>query len=245
MTTTDSLCRHFSRMGARLKLQQPDARQGEKIRIDVGRDRDGEFYEIRCLAGILPEVLEVRPALHHLVMMVRDGRAKYKYLLGRDDGHWFAAAVPGDSVRDVRSAMASLRPTEAEGRHAFRQGEWFFVRADSVPQDALIYRNEPLRRGAGSKPHLCEELMRRGGATVMISTTHPTGLEEDRYYRLLETDPEARRLRWRRMVRDAEVFARGDIRHRDHRTIRLYEWHRVYLNRERFAAHAPQIAFLD
>ena len=43
MTTTEYLCRHFSRMGARLKVQAPGARQGEMIRIDVGRDRAGEL----------------------------------------------------------------------------------------------------------------------------------------------------------------------------------------------------------
>jgi hypothetical protein len=47
------------------------------------------------------------------------------------------------------------------------------------------------------------------------------------------------------MVRDAEVYARGEIRHRDHKAIDLWCWHRVYMNRERFAKHAPQIAFLD
>lgn len=50
---------------------------------------------------------------------------------------------------------------------------------------------------------------------------------------------------WRRMVRDAQVYARGDVRHRDHKTIHLDGWHRVYMNRERFAKHARQIAFLD
>jgi hypothetical protein len=50
---------------------------------------------------------------------------------------------------------------------------------------------------------------------------------------------------WRRMTRDAEVYARGEVRHLDHKTIDLYGWHRVYMNRERFARHAPQIAFLD
>ena len=48
------------------------------------------------------------------------------------------------------------------------------------------------------------------------------------------------------MVRDAEVFARGGVRHPDHKTIHLDGWHRVYLNRERFAPHAAKmIAFLD
>ncbi|MGD0860727.1 MAG: hypothetical protein ABR912_15610 [Terracidiphilus sp.] len=47
------------------------------------------------------------------------------------------------------------------------------------------------------------------------------------------------------MTRDAEVYARGEVRHRDHKTTDLAGWHRVYMNRERFARHAPQIAFLD
>jgi hypothetical protein len=38
---------------------------------------------------------------------------------------------------------------------------------------------------------------------------------------------------------------RGKVRHPDHRTICLDGWHRVYMNRERFAPHVKQIAFLD
>ena len=128
MTTTESLCRHFSRMGARLKVQGPRVWQTEKVRIDIGRDRDGEFFDVRCQDGVIPEILDVRPASRHLVLMVRDGGDKNKFLLGRDERHWFAAAVPGDGVHDVRTAIASLRPT-VEGRKAIRQGEWFFVPA--------------------------------------------------------------------------------------------------------------------
>ena len=49
---------------------------------------------------------------------------------------------------------------------------------------------------------------------------------------------------WRCTTRDAKVYARRS-RHRDHKTIDLVGWHRVYMNRERFARHAPQIAFFD
>ena len=144
------------------------------------------------------------------------------------------------------TAIASLRPTEVEGREVIRQGEWFFVPAPEVHEDArVIYRNEPLSRGGGSKPHICEELMRSSGTAVMVSSAYPTGLTEPEYKRLIDTDPKARRMSWRRMVRDAEVYARGDVRHRDHKTIHLDGWHRVYMNRERFAKHARQIAFLD
>jgi hypothetical protein len=115
-----------------------------------------------------------------------------------------------------------------------------------VHEDAhVIWKNEPLRRGAGSKPHICEELMRHSGVAVMVSREYPTGITEPAYHRLMETSEGARRMSWTRAVRDAHVFARGSVRHRDHRTIHLDGWHRVYMNRERFAPHARQIAFLD
>jgi hypothetical protein len=164
-------------MGARLKIQEPGVRQGEKVRIDAGRDRDGEFIGVRCRDGAVPEIPDVRPASRHLVLMVRDGDDKNKFLLGRDERYWFAAAVPGDGVHDVRTAIASLRPTEVEGRNAIRQGEWFFVPAPEVHESALvIYRNEPLSRGGGSKPHICQEGMRRFGLTVMVSSAYPNGI---------------------------------------------------------------------
>lgn len=246
MTTEEYLCRHFSRMGARVRVQELGARPGVKIRIDVGRDRSGEFFDIRCEDGVVPEILDVQPPTRHLVLMVRDGDARNKFLLGRDERHWFAAAVPGDGVRDVRTAIASLRPTEVEGRKAIRQGEWFFVRERGASdQNAVIHRNEPLSRGGGSKPHICEELMRRGGVGVMVSSKYPAGISVPAYKKLIASDPKAGSVIWQFRTRDAEVSARGEVRHRDHKTIDLDGWHRVYMNRERFARHAPQIAFLD
>ncbi|HYZ83478.1 MAG TPA: hypothetical protein VE621_03710 [Bryobacteraceae bacterium] len=246
MTTEEFLRRHFSRMGARLHVAKPGEFQREKIRINIGRDRSGEYFDIRCQSGVSPEILDVQPERRHLVLMVRDGSAKNKFLLGRDERHWFAAAVPGDNVHDVRTAIDSLRPVEVEGRRAIRQGEWFFVADRSAShKGAVIHRNEPLSRGSGSKPHICEELMRHGGETVMVSSEYPTGISPVEQERLISTDARLRALAWRRMTRDADVYARGDVRHRDHKTIYLDGWHRVYMNRERMARHAPQIAFLD
>ncbi len=252
MSTKEYLCRHFSRMGARLKFQGMGAeprdrwRVAQKLRIDVARDRSGEYFDIRCQDGIVPEVLDVQPGMRHLVLMARDGGDKNKFLLGHDERHWFAAAVPGDSVHDVRTAIASLRPIEIEGKVATRQGEWFFVKSPEVQEHPRwILKNEPLSRGAGSKPHVCEEMMRQGGETVLISSMYRTGISEEKYRLLLETNPKAREVNWQRVVRDASVYARGNVRHRDHKTIYLDGWHRVYMNRERFAKHAPLIAFLD
>jgi len=202
MTNTEYLCRHFSRIRARLKIQEPRAWQSVKVRIDVGRDRSGEFFDIRCFEGVVPEILDVQPGSRHLVLMVREGEFKNKFLLGHDERHWFAAAVPGDNVHDVRTAIASLRPTEIEGRSAIRQGEWFFVSERGVHENGVAIQ-------------------------------------------LISIDPKARSLSWRPMTRDADVYARGEVRHPDHKTIDLDGWRRVYMNRERFARHAPRIAFLD
>ena len=246
MTITEYLCRHFSRMGARLKVGDAHSRQRENVRIDVERDRGGEYFDIRLHQGFVPEVLDVQPILRHMVLLVRDGNFKNKFLLGQDERHWFAAAVPGDSVHDVRSAIGSLRPEEVGDRRAVRQGEWFFVPAgNDFNPGSVSHRSEPLSRGAGSKPHLCEEMIRTAGVTVFVSRAYPAGLTEPAYTRLIASSPAAKGMSWTRMVRDAQVYVRGSVRHKDHKTIYLDGWHRVHMNRERFARHARQIAFLD
>jgi hypothetical protein len=40
-------------------------------------------------------------------------------------------------------------------------------------------------------------------------------------------------------------FARGEVTTKDHKTIDLCGWHRVYMNQEHSVRHALQIAFLD
>ena len=246
MTTQEYLCRHFARMGARVFVRGPGRSQGAMVAIDVRRDRSGELFVLWCHERAQLEILDVQPRSRHLVLMVRQGSDKLKFLLGRDDGHLFASAVPGDSVRDVRTAIAGLRPTEIEGREAIRPGEWFFVPEPGVnDKDAVILRNEPLSRGGGSKPHVCAQMMRKGGEAVMVCSRYPTGIAIGEYQKLIARNPEARQFGWSRMVRDAEVYARGEVRHRDHKTIDLWCWHRVFMNRERFAKHAPHIAFLD
>src|SRR5262249_42770672 len=147
---------------------------------------------------------------------------------------------------DVRTAIASLRPTEIGDRKASRQGESFFVPARHInDKGAVIHRNEPLSRGTGSKPHICEELFRRGGERVIVAEEYPLGISTARYSRLIATDPSALHRGWRGMQRAAQAYARGSVRHRDHKTVHLDGWHRIHMNREQFARHAPQIAFLD
>jgi hypothetical protein len=65
------------------------------------------------------------------------------------------------------------------------------------------------------------------------------------YGNIMLNDPQASKYAWRQMVRDAKVYVRGSVKHADHTTLFLDQWHEVYMSRERFAKHAPQIAFLD
>jgi hypothetical protein len=105
-------------------------------------------------------------------------------------------------------------------------------------------RNEPLSRGRG-KPHIMELAYGTGGEVVYVNRQHPQGITEARFRRL----PEQRRQRYasqsHAMVRDSELFAKGAVRHPDHATIVLREWHRVLMNTEHQAAAMQHVAFLD
>ena len=68
-------------------------------------------------------------------------------------------------------------------------------------------------------------------------------LTQAEYNTAMETNPERmRKQSWRVMVRNANVYARGAVRHADHSTIWLEGWHRVFMNAE-FTTSA--VAFLD
>ena len=143
-----------------------------------------------------------------------------------------------DRVKLARNARYTRR-----NRAFIRQGEWFFVPAPDLRVDPKrILRHEPIRRGAG-KPHFCQELYRTGGERVYVRFDYPNGLTHEKY---LELTPEVRkRHRWQIMQRDAVVFVRGYVRHPDHATIWLDEWHRVLMNEETKARAMRHVAFLD
>jgi hypothetical protein len=110
--------------------------------------------------------------------------------------------------------------------------------------EKFILRNEPIRRGAG-KPHMVEELYRTGGERVYVCSERPQGLTEAQYRRLLWEKPHAQKWDWREMRRNARVYARGAVRHSDHATIHLPDWHRVIMNTENDAPAMRNLAFLD
>lgn len=265
---TSLLDTKFDCIGARLKIANRPSRRGHllgPIALDVRFDRKGEFFEIVAPPWSETEitVLDVQPADRHLLLLVRDGKEKSKFLCGHDERHWFVAGIPEKApVGTVRQAKEALKPaevqiaqsqtrlkTKARGRRknaAFvRQGEWFFLpEPDLTVDEKLALRNEPLRRGGG-KPHWADFCYRTGGETVYDSSAHPNGLTQAEYQRLSAGDPKAKHWGWRAMRRNAGVYVRGRIRHPDHATITLQVWHRVVMNTENQSRAMASVAFLD
>ncbi len=272
----DSIIPRFEKMGARVKVTQTarqvafwfnrGMRPAAPVTIDIQRDRKGEFFDVRYRPDVTVEVIDVRPADRHLLLMVREPKGprqvtKSKFLCGHDERAWFVAAVPeSSSASNVPTAKEALKPEvvrrEQSRKHIkskdlgkrhtdayIRQGEWFFLPLPQMVVDSrLILRNEPISRGRG-KPHRCEFVYRTGGQTVWVNRKYPNGLTPAQYAALPSDQREASGWRW--MVRDPSVFARGAIRHADHKTIILPCWHLVQMNTETQSRAMRNVAFLD
>jgi len=255
-----SLQKQFARMGARVNL---GSRRHPGFAVDIGHDRRGSLFDIAVDSQVTQvSALDVQPASRHLLLVVRRGET-HKYLCGHDERDWFAAAVPSSGgVANVRGALEALKPLEvrqalvAKGvkrqhqnrrRNAafVRQGEWFFIPEPSFTADPLmVLHKEPLSRGRG-KAHWVEFLCRSGGSSVYVSREFPAGISEANYRQLLNRDPAKRQLRWVVMRAGAQAYARGRVRHPDHKTIRLDMWHRVLMNTESEAPAMRHLVFLD
>jgi hypothetical protein len=198
------------------------------------------------------------------LLLIRDGAEKRKFLCGHDERHWFVAAIPESApVGTVVQAKEALKPRDvrvAQAREGLRakarnrrkntayrrQGEWFFlpVRGMDVPQK-LVLRDEPISRGNGGKPHRLEFCYRTGGQTVYVCRRHPSGVSLSEYQRIVNANPGAQAWGWQTMRRDMSVYARGRVRHDDHKTIVLHGWHAVVMNTEGEAKAMESAAFLD
>jgi hypothetical protein len=252
------LKRHFAGIGARVKVGE-----SRFAGIDIRADAQGEFFDIRIDANDPRDyrVIDLRPELRHLLLLSKNDKAKF--LCGFDERHWFVCAVPGEGVTNVGTAMKALQPPEVRqaaqrrvnrakdrrrgANKAFvRQGEWFFIpEPDLMVDEKFVRRNEPLSRGWNSKPHMCQYAYRSNGDLVMVCDRHPAGVPMDAYGKILRSNPKARSWNWRQMLREAEVYARGRVRHPDHKSLVLRCWHRVLMNTEHLAPGRSDVTFLD
>jgi hypothetical protein len=256
-----TLQKHFGKIGARVKVSEAREirRRGSNAGIDIGSDRKGEYFDFRAGPQDGYCVLDMWREQRHLLLMSEPEKAKF--LCGFDERHWFVCAVP--SATNVRTALESLQPPEVRWavhnqvkrvknrfrrrNEAFvRQGEWFFLPASWLGVDpAFALKNEPLSRGAGSKPHMCQYLYRISGEVVMVCDQYPRGVSPEKYERILQSDSKARSWNWQQMRRGAAAFARGRVWHPDHKTVVLDDWHRVLMNTEHQAPGSQAVFFLD
>lgn len=256
-----TLATRFAAIGARVKIVRA-GKDGAGL-IDVGLDRQGEYFELRYAGarGVAVNVVETDREDRSLLLVVRDGTGKSKFLCGFDERHWFVAAIP-ESARgvtgvaaakdalqpdEVRAAVSRRKPKDRFRRRNVayvRQGEWFFVPTWDVDPDWRdVLMHEPLTRGWGNV-HVVEYAFRRGdGEIVYVDESHPAGITEAEFERLLPS--EQWRGDWRQMMRDPELYARGTVRHPQHNTIGLHGWHRVLMNTEHAARAMRHVAFLD
>ena len=112
-----------------------------------------------------------------------------------------------------------------------------------VPE-ALVLRNEPIAR-SGGKPHRVQYLYRTGGRTIYLCHRYPNGLTSDRYRELIRETPDAKSWNWQVRSENSQAFAKGEVRHSDHNTIVLHEWHEVLMNRENQSRTMRNVAFID
>ena len=239
------------------------------VRLDIQHDKNGPFFDIAVGSKVDMSVLDIQASDRHLLVMAEvpgerthDPSIKSKFLCGHDERDWFVAAVPESAgASSVITAFEALKPQsvreEEEKTHVKkknrnrrkndawrRQGEWFFIPKPDLEFDKMIILSkEPLRRGRG-KPHMVDELVRKGGQTVYVSFQHPNGLPQAAYNKLT---PEQQKKQgpFRVMSRDPETYVRGKVRHADHKTIELPCWHLVQMNTESASRAMANVAFLD
>ena len=80
---------------------------------------------------------------------------------------------------------------------------------------------------------------------VHVCYRHADGLDDHTYRKLLLTNPKAAGWQWTHMKRTPKAYARGTVRHSDHKTITLPCWHEVLMNTENQSRTMDKIAFLD
>ena len=201
--------------------------------FSVRADRSGARERIRLTPGDAEiTVLDLDRELRQLLMLVRDkdgyGRpSKEKYLCGQDERSLFAVRVgtldnPLNSVAQAHEALKPYdlrhprvrrrnrmrrgqrrRPPRYLEPRVVRQGDWFFDPNPAMELD----RYRPTRRNVrlgnwGGNPHVVEYLI--GNPFELFRPS-----------------------RW---PYGGHVYARGFVRHPEHKPIHLRCWHRVLPN---------------
>ena len=78
--------RQFAKIGARALVRNDPRPDGETgVRIDIGHDEEGEFFDIAVARGATSGlvVIDTQPRLRHLLLLSRQDDDKHKFLCVR------------------------------------------------------------------------------------------------------------------------------------------------------------------
>src|SRR6187401_2319212 len=105
---TELLRTKFERMGARIQITHVAGRNQRGGGIDIRADNSGEYFDIGLPAddNVEYDVVDLQPAMRHLLLLARRATGKEKYLCGHDERRWFVCAVP--DRRGVASVVAAM-----------------------------------------------------------------------------------------------------------------------------------------
>jgi hypothetical protein len=274
MTTT--IEKKFEAIGARVKVIEPrrdgfsiDVRrdsEGEYFELQVTKEIEMLILDAQKADRHLLLMTKV-PVINR--KGDKTSEIKSKFLCGHDERHWFTCAIPESSrVTTVIGAKQALKPKELidieskegvnkknahkrhrllkSGKKIHRQGEFMFVPQPNFepPKGNLtkVWKNEPMR-GGGSHFHYAEFLYRVGGRQVYVLGSNVIEVKD--YQKLLKEQPDSAK-RYRSMMADPNVYAKGKISHEEHATVNLGSvWHKVLVNTESKARARANVKFVD
>ena len=104
--------RQFAKIGARASVRNDAQRNVDTgVRIDIGHDTEGEFFDIAVTRGSTSGlvVVDTQPRLRHLLLLSRQDDDKHKFLCGHDERHWFATMLDGTPIPASASTLATIR----------------------------------------------------------------------------------------------------------------------------------------
>lgn len=250
MTEVQRIKEKFEEAGLRVEVldRRPPGISGDIFWLGVGakeiRGRRREIFQLyRGPGDVRVEVLDIEPDHGQLVLMVAEPERTFqvrewnarkrkhvfrlhkttgvmtKYLVGLDERSYFMAPLSDRSATTVGDAHRTLKRPELRDLEArrsrpgriVRQGEWFFIPASENEKSEI---HDLVRRR-----HLRVDKKARVGR---LALGKPHVADEVVYVPAPGDDGRIREL----------VFARGAVRHPDHRTVHLCDWHRVLSNTE-------------
>ena len=92
----NQLVTEFDRIGSRIQITVAD-QPIRALSIDIEKGDRDEFFVLNVRPSHVAtlDAMDVQPKIHHLLLETKLGQ----FLCGRDESHWFVAAIPKDLLR--------------------------------------------------------------------------------------------------------------------------------------------------